>query len=588
MGTLPEHFERNLSSRTVAAWVVAVVLGVMVFVFGMVALVLQRSYHQQQMQAGVVVENLSQVLEEDMESFLDKIDIVLAVVADEITRQRGAGASALSLDSFLARQGARLPQVLGIRVVNAEGQISHAVSNVATERANVADRDYFIALRDAPKAELMVSQPMFGRVSGTWVVVVARRLNNPDGSFAGLVQAAVPVEHFFKVFSAVKLGEGGTVTVFNGTSIVTRYQQGAGIDSNVGLARPSAALRGLIESKVAEGPYHARSGTDGVGRLFHYRRIGNGPLSLVVGITEDDIMAKWWREAATMVWLASLFALLAALSGLGGYRAWKHRAAGLAAMAAKEAEYTAMLQASNAELEQFAYVASHDLREPLRMVGSYVGLLERRLGPSLDDETRQFIAYAADGARRMDRLILDLLDYSRIGRRGQPMAQVDLGPVLAEAVGNLGVAIADAGAVVEVADGLPTVWGSRGELVRLFQNLIGNAVKYRSPERKPVVGVTVRGRDGGGWVLAVSDNGIGIEQQYFERIFGIFQRLHARNEYEGTGIGLAVCRKIVERHGGRIWLESSPGEGSIFLVTLLESETGRITSAPASAAVLPP
>lgn len=225
------------------------------------------------------------------------------------------------------------------------------------------------------------------------------------------------------------------------------------------------------------------------------------------------------------------------------------------------------LARSNTELEQFAYVASHDLRQPLRMVSSYLGLIGKRLGPALEDETKEFLSYAIDGARRMDRLILDLLDYSRTGRDDAPFKPLPLAEAVAEVLLNLEVAIREVDGVVTIEGELPTVAGNRGELLRLFQNLIGNAVKYRSPERPPqvVVGARPDGRD---WLLWVRDNGIGIAAADYERAFRLFQRVVANDAYEGTGIGLAVCRKIVEHHGGRIWIESTPGDGSTFFFTL--------------------
>jgi signal transduction histidine kinase len=225
------------------------------------------------------------------------------------------------------------------------------------------------------------------------------------------------------------------------------------------------------------------------------------------------------------------------------------------------------LARSNAELEQFAYVASHDLREPLRQVSSYVTLLERRYAAVLDDDARAFIGFARDGAKRMDSLILDLLDYSRIGRHERPMVPVELAAVLAEAVGNMGVAIEDAGARVDLPSELPLLRGDYVELVRLFQNLISNAVKYRDAKRPLVVTVSVQ-CDGLYWLITLADNGIGIAPEHFERIFRIFQRLHGHGEYEGTGIGLASCKKIAEHHGGRIWLDSTPDQGSAFTVAL--------------------
>ena len=230
------------------------------------------------------------------------------------------------------------------------------------------------------------------------------------------------------------------------------------------------------------------------------------------------------------------------------------------------AEQTRLLGRSNTELEQFAYVTSHDLRQPLRMITSYLGLIERRLGERLDGELREFFDFAVDGAKRMDALIVDLLDYSRIGRKERPFAAVPLAEVVADSLTNLRVALAEAQAVVAVADGLPNVTGDSGELGRLFLNLIGNAVKYRAPDRLPRI--EVGWADGGGeWLLTVSDNGIGIRREDYDRAFGIFQRL-VPDVGEGTGIGLAVCKKIAEHHNGRIWIESALGTGSTFTVAL--------------------
>lgn len=232
---------------------------------------------------------------------------------------------------------------------------------------------------------------------------------------------------------------------------------------------------------------------------------------------------------------------------------------------------TRELERSNAELEAFAYVASHDLRQPLRVITSYLTLLERGLGKSLDEEGRECIDFARDGAQRMDRLIVDLLEYSRVGRKAKPFRPVPLDEPLRLALLNLEVAVQDAGATVTVdgPDGtaLPVVAGDDNELMRLFQNLIGNAVKYRKPGRPPVVRVTVAlgrasDRQDGMPVVCIDirDNGIGIAAEDRDRVFGIFQRLHRRDEYEGTGVGLAVCKKVIEHHGGRLWVEGPPDD----------------------------
>lgn len=239
------------------------------------------------------------------------------------------------------------------------------------------------------------------------------------------------------------------------------------------------------------------------------------------------------------------------------------------------------LSRSNAELEQFAYVASHDLQEPLRMVASYTQLLARRYEGKLDAQADKYIRFAVDGAQRMQALINDLLALSRVGTQGRPFAPVDVSAVLQRVLGWLGRALEESGGVV-TAGQLPVVRGDAGQLEQLIQNLLANALKFRRPGEAPRVSVTaVRREDdaaGPAWEFAVADNGIGFEPQFAEQIFVVFQRLHTRAEYPGTGVGLAIVRKIVERHGGRIWAESAPGQGTTFRFTLPDAGPGPNTS----------
>jgi light-regulated signal transduction histidine kinase (bacteriophytochrome) len=221
----------------------------------------------------------------------------------------------------------------------------------------------------------------------------------------------------------------------------------------------------------------------------------------------------------------------------------------------------AELERSNAELEQFAYIISHDLQEPLRMVASYTQLLEKRYKGSLDADAEEFIAYAVDGARRMQNMIQSLLSYSRVGTRGKPFEPTECESVFEQALANLKLTIDESGAGV-THDPLPRVMADETQLIQLFQNLLANAIKFRG-EEQPRIHVSAK-EDSNECLFSVSDNGIGIDPEYFDRIFVIFQRLHGREEYPGTGIGLSVCKRIVERHGGRIWVESQPGEGSTF------------------------
>ncbi len=229
------------------------------------------------------------------------------------------------------------------------------------------------------------------------------------------------------------------------------------------------------------------------------------------------------------------------------------------------AQRTRELERSNWDLQQFAYVASHDLKEPLRIVAGFVQLLEKRYSGKIDDKATQYISYVVDGVRQMDALIESLLSYARVGSQNEPLSHVNTETVLNRSLRYLGCLIDEKGATI-TWDSLPTVVADEGQLVQVFQNLLGNAIKFHS-DRPPAVHVSCC-QTGGEWLFSVRDNGIGIDAQYADRIFVIFQKLHARSVYEGTGIGLALCKRIVERHGGRIWMESALGVGSTFYFTV--------------------
>jgi signal transduction histidine kinase len=233
------------------------------------------------------------------------------------------------------------------------------------------------------------------------------------------------------------------------------------------------------------------------------------------------------------------------------------------------ARRTDELARSNAELEQLAYVASHDLQEPLRMITSYLQLLEQRYKGKIDADATEFIDYAVDGAKRMQKLIDDLLTYSRLGSRAKPFQPTNMAAVVKDALRSVRAAVEESGADISCGT-LPMVMGDDAQLTQLLQNLIANAVKFRR-DQAPTVHIDAEDA-GDAWCFSVRDNGIGISPEYFERIFVMFQRLHSRSAYAGTGIGLALCKRIVEHHQGRIWVESVHGEGSVFKFTLPKAE----------------
>ena len=276
---------------------------------------------------------------------------------------------------------------------------------------------------------------------------------------------------------------------------------------------------------------------------------------------------RYIRKSGAIVWVDLSVALACDASGVPQYEIAlfndiTERKKAEAALREAHEE----LKRSNAELEQFAYVASHDLQEPLRMVSSYTQLLMRRYGDKFDGDAKDFTAFIVDGATRMKQLIEDLLAYSRVGTRDRNFKPADSESSLKRALTNLRAAIQDSGATV-TQDKLPTIPCDEVQLAQLFQNLIGNALKFRKPDVAPAVHVGAA-EQGAEWEFMVRDNGIGIEPQYFERIFMVFQRLHDKGEYPGTGIGLAIVKKVVERHGGRIWVQSQPGAGTTFHFTM--------------------
>jgi PAS domain S-box-containing protein len=237
----------------------------------------------------------------------------------------------------------------------------------------------------------------------------------------------------------------------------------------------------------------------------------------------------------------------------------------------------AELARSNEDLAQFASIASHDLQEPLRMIGSFLKIINEKYAQQLDDKAREYIGFAVDGAHRMSQLISDLLAYSRVGRQGKGFVETDMEAMLAHALLNLQISIGEAQAAI-THDPLPTVKAETGMIVQLFQNLIGNAIKYRAKDTKPEIHVGAK-REERGWQFWVRDNGIGIKAEDRDRVFMIFQRLHTRQEYSGTGIGLAICKRIIEYHGGRIWVESTPGEGSTFFFAIPDRQPGLVMAA---------
>lgn len=424
-----------------------------------------------------------------------------------------------------------------------------------------------------------------------------------EGSVKGVLSATFNLSWFRSIAAGSQLPEGTTLTVLDSSGKIMAMYPDAGdwIGRSVGRSR---AVEMMQSSN--DGMFRA-VGLDGEKRLFGFTTMtGQGTnLRLMVGIPEKLAMEPVkkvffyigvWIVFSTIVlitaWVAgSLFALnkinrlanvtkelsagdLTVRTGIRYGRgelgqlakAFDSMAEALQERDRELAERTSELERSNEELEQFAYIASHDLQEPLRMISSYTQLLAKRYKDKLDEDATEFINYAVDGANRMQVLINDLLSYSRVGTKGDEFSHVDLNGVLEAVKANLKGVIEESGAVIKYSK-LPTVRADKSQMTQLFQNLIGNAIKFRREGVKAEIEISAK-KEGNLFRFVVKDNGIGIDKKYLDRIFVIFQRLHTKEEFPGTGIGLAICKKIVERHGGEISVESAEGKGSDFIFTL--------------------
>ena len=683
---------RSVISRYLTALVVA-----NLFVIGLIAVALASSYATHRQMAAVAADNMSKVLEENLARFIDKVDLTLLATIDEINREKAAGGiDGERLDDVLARHDARIPETLGLRVVDANGIVTHAVTNVIAKNADISDAGSFLHSKTTDDDALFVSPPLLSPISGNAAIGLSRRLRNDDGSFAGQVHAGVAVGQLAQMFAAVDLGPKGSVTLTDAKArVIARSPNPSG---ELGLIKTPITLPTLA-SLIGEGrhaaAYHTRSAVDGVTRNYFFRQVNGRAMYVLVGIADDDYLAGFYHEAEVMGALCALFLVISGTAAVLLSRDWAHRLAASQELSRKDSALTLFRQAidrsndailivdprtgalidfnqtaceqlgyareelrqlsltdldvdlpdatswaeiakvllgdhdgllferihrrkdgssfpvevswrivtingqplgisverdatekrrnqeemrrktaeleransalveSNADLERFAYVASHDLQTPLRSIISFTQLLERRHKQHLDEEGQEFLAFIVSSAKRMSALINDLLQYARVTSQGQPLTAVSAEAAVKAALDNLSPQIAETGAQLDIAP-LPRVMADESQLISLFQNLIGNALKYRHPERAPQIAVTAAPASPTHWRITVSDNGIGIDPAYHQKIFEIFQRLNPGGTVEGTGVGLSVCQRILRRFGGDIWVESSPGAGSVF------------------------
>jgi signal transduction histidine kinase len=518
------------------------------------------------------------------------------------------------------------PVYANIGAVRPDGEL-FASGVTVTNGINISDRPYFQnAVRSG---NLTIGDYQIDRITRKATVNIGYPALDQEKSLRAVVFAAVDLGWLDHMATNANLPDGSTLTVVDRRGkILIRYPSP---EKYVGQSLPIPVRPVIRTSSIElplsrEGNFQAR-GMDGVWRLYAIttlgRRVEARPVIITVGIPLSEAYAVANRMLRrNLGFLGGVSALALAAAWFGGSffvlrrvrsllsatkrlsegdltvrtgvstgtgelhqlaRAFDEMAASLEQRVAERqraedqlqslndeleqrvADRTRELERSNQDLEQFAYVASHDMQEPLRMVTNYLQLLRQRYKGKLDNNAEEFIGFALDGAERMQGLILDLLAYSRVGTQGKEFEPADCNEIFERARKNLKVAIEESKAIV-TTEPLPTVLGDHVQLLQLFQNLIGNAIKFRS-QMPPVIHLRAE-KKGDEWLFSVRDNGLGIEPKDFERIFVIFQRLHSRDKYPGTGIGLSVCKKIVERHGGRIWVESEAHKGTTFYFTL--------------------
>lgn len=442
-------------------------------------------------------------------------------------------------------------------------------------------RDWFDLVKQSGEVHLQEvhSSP---ESQGGMAVGFSAPIYGSAGDFHGVVMSRVPLEKLRAVLEQegeLQHGEGANDwLVLDREGVVifekSREMRAGGSRSKLELLSAGRAAEDRDKPGFVEERHQRRQipVVTGYARTRGYSNFSGFDWTVLVRLDRDHAYAPINRLIWTVVGVGLL--LVTPLVGFGVWASWKLSRGHRDLVSARQAleETVTELRRSNADLQQFAYVASHDLQEPLRMVASYTQLLAKRYKGKLDADADDFIGYAVEGANRMQRLINDLLAYSRVTTQGRVFEQVDCNQILDDVLSNLRMAVEESQAVV-THDALPAVTADDGQLGQLFQNLIGNAIKFRG-EEPPRVHISAELRNNE-WQFSVLDNGIGVDPQYAERIFVIFQRLHNREEYPGTGIGLALCKKIVERHGGRIWVKAPIGRGAIFYFTLPVVGQGR-------------
>lgn len=534
----------------------ALLFGPLLLILGLLAMQSWSAYEGAKREAKSTVANLADVLTHSIDTTLVRIHADLGAFATLMN----AGAPPDMVRATMEQSLRGFDAVLNYRVIDINGDAVLGVGRAAPEaKLNVADRRWFQVLSQNPDRDFVLSEVLISRASGKAGIALARPVRDPEQGFAGAVIAYIDLDWLQSLIEQLDIGEQGLVTLRLRESAQLVLRRPQVVEQ---LNESNTGLMALYQSPATRADGEFVSAIDNLERLYAFRSLPHFPLAVVVALSRSHYLDTWHGQAL----MTGILALFLTAIQLTVYRRLNQAYGDTVAMATELQRSNLNLERSNAELEEFAYIASHDLQTPLRNIASFSQLLERRYHGQLDEDGRDFIDFIVTNATRMSGLIQDLLAYARISRTDSQTPPIDSGIVLEQVLADLKPQITATEAHINRGR-LPWVTTSPHQLSSLFTNLIENALKYHQPDRPPQIGIFAEPGEGGFWHFRVSDNGIGIAREHWQQIFAIFQRLHTVDAYPGNGVGLALCRRIVHRWGGTIWVESVPGEGSTFHFT---------------------
>ncbi len=522
----------------------------------------------------ITASNLTNLITLDINNTVHEIDLGLLSILDAVSKRQKTGQSndRLFLNK-VSREDFLYPDSIGFRVFGPDGRLRYGVSNIVNRNADMLPRDAFSQLRDTTGAKLIVTPPFFDPAAGEWLIAVARRITNPDGSFGGAISSGIPTRNIIKKFSALNLGSGGSVALYH-----TNYQIAARFpELKVGTTTISEQLRAVIVSGMQSVNFSNLSPVDGVLRTGHARKVGELPYYISLAFSDDDWLAEW-RHGRNYLILVDAILIGLVLSGItiiyrilsGWQRSLKKQVIERTQQLVDALDFNdAILQQAenkNTELDRFAYTVSHDLKSPLITIQAYAGMIIQDMEAGKYERAQDDMKRIEGAAGKMNDLLDDLLKLSRAGKMmGQP-SPVDMNRLVKDVSQQLSGSIAESSVKISIQPDLPPVFGDRTRIAEVVQNLIENAIKYMGDQASPLIEIGTR-QDGKEPAFFVRDNGKGIDPSHHEKVFGLFDKLDAKSK--GTGVGLALVNRIIEAHGGQVWVESEgTGYGSTFYFTL--------------------